>query len=62
MGWLKNKLTSKEEEKAYDDAVDKVKKLSAANTSDKATMMANQGAAAVGNTSAETASAAAKSA
>jgi hypothetical protein len=62
MGWFKDHFTSKEEEKAYDDAVDKVKKLSAANTSNKAAMMANQGAAAVGNTSAQTAASAAKSA
>ena len=62
MGWLKDKLTSKEEEKAYEDAVDKVKKISAANTSEKAKMMADQGAAGVGNTSAQTAASAAKSA
>ena len=45
MGWLKDTFTSKSEENAYDDAVDKVKKLSEANTSNKAAMMANQGAA-----------------
>lgn len=62
MGWFKDHFTSKGEENAYDDAVDKVKKLSAANTSEKAKMMANQGAAGVGNTSAQTAASAAKSA
>lgn len=62
MGWFRDNFTSKNEERNYDRAVDKVKRLSAANTSDKATMMANQGAAAAGNTASETASAAAKSA
>lgn len=62
MGWLKDKLTSKEEEKAYEDAVDKVKKISAANTADKASMMADQGAAAAGNTASNSATSAAKSA
>lgn len=60
MGWFKDTFSSKGEERAYDDAVDKVKKLSAANTSNKAAMMANQGAAEVGNTSAQSAAAAAK--